>query len=185
MRISRKELEERLEEHERAVVYEDPNATPQSFKGCDLTDSDFSGVKARYLDMSNANLTRVDFSGSALMHCKFERSKMAGTNFDSARFDYSHFGAANLKNSKLSNVITCNALVGNTREIKTLHLCTYIVSYTKTHAAAGCAFNTLEWWQNCTLDDMYILDKKIREPEHIYSLIRNILLPSFEYAPGR
>jgi hypothetical protein len=111
----------------------------EALRGSDLTNSDLSYSDLRGSDLSYSNLSYINLRGSDLRNSDLRGSDL--TNSD-------------LRNCDLRYVI------GNGKEVKSLQIGTYIVSYYKNILNIGCQSHPLETWINFTDEEIYIMDKR-------------------------
>ena len=101
------------------------------FAGADFTDANFTGA-----DFTDADFTRADFT----------RANFTGANFTGADFTRADFTDADFTDA-----------IGNRREVKSLQIDTWSITYTSTHLQIGCQRHKIEdWWEfdDETINDM-------------------------------
>ena len=98
-----------------------------------FTSQDFTGLNFDKMDFTRANFTR----------CLFLRCDMKETNFSSAVLLNSNFIDASLTNAIFTGA-NLEGVVGNTREIKSLQIVRFPITYTSTTVQIGCKQCTIE-----------------------------------------
>ena len=95
--------------------------------------------KGRCADLSYADLSYADLSYADLSYADLSRANLSYANLSYANLSYANLSSANLRDT-----------IGNGREIKSLQIGTYNISYTKDIISIGCKTYTLEQWKNFT-----------------------------------
>jgi len=116
------------------VNFKNANLNDAYLSGANLSGADLSNADLRYADLSNTNLTGASFKGSNLAG-----ATLKGAIFDNVNLSYAH---------------------GNSYEVKTLHLGTYVVTIlVGVKVYIGCKEHTIEEWENFT-------DKEIKNMDY-------------------
>ena len=105
----------------------------------DLSYADLSYANLSYADLSYADLKGADLSYADLSYADLSRANLSYANLSYANLSYANLSSANLRDT-----------IGNGREIKSLQIGTYNISYTKDIISIGCKTYTLEQWKNFT-----------------------------------
>ena len=115
----------------------------------------------RSANLSYANLRSADLSYADLSYASLRSADLSYANLSSADLSYADLRDANLRGSFLNGsdlrgsdlrgsdmiTATANFAIGNMREIKTLLLDVWPVTYTATHLHIGCERHLItEWW---------------------------------------
>ena len=108
--------------------------------GSDLSDSDLSESNLSYSDLRDSNLSDSNLSDSNFRGSDLRGSKLRGSN---------------LRGSDLREV------VGNGREVKSLQIGTYFISYHKDILNIGCKSHTLDKWINFTDEEIDAMERGI------------------------
>ena len=101
--------------------------------GANLTGADLTGADLRYADLTDANLTGADLRYADLRRSVLRRSVLTG---------------AYLRDC-----------IGNNKEIKSLQIGTYLISYTKDILTIGCQSHTLDKWKAFTDHEISEMDE--------------------------
>ena len=125
----------------------------------DLSYADLSYADLSYANLSRANLSRANLKGADLSYANLSYADLSsanlrganlrGANLSYADLSYADLSYANLKGADLSYA-NLRDTIGNGREIKSLQIGTYNISYTKDIISIGCKTYTLEQWKNFT-----------------------------------
>ena len=91
----------------------------------------------KYADLSNADLSNAD-----LRYANLRGANLRGANLRGANLRY---------------------CVGNGKEIKSLQIGTYLISYTKDILNIGCQSHTLDEWKSFTDDEISEMDSDVLE----------------------
>ena len=115
----------------------------------------------RSANLSYANLRSADLSYADLSYASLRSADLSYANLSSADLSYADLRDANLRGSFLNGsdlrgsdlrgsdmiTATANFAIGNMREIKTVLLDTWSVTYTADHLHIGCERHLItEWW---------------------------------------
>ena len=106
--------------------------------------ADLSYADLSYADLSRANLSYANLSYANLSYANLSYADLSRANLSYANLSYANLSYANLSSANLRDTI------GNGREIKSLQIGTYNISYTKDIISIGCKTYTLEQWENFT-----------------------------------
>ena len=88
-------------------------------------------------DLSRADLSRADLSGADLSGAYLSRAYLSGADLRGAY----------LSEAILRKMTSMNGLIGNLREVKSIQLDVWPVTYTATHMQIGCQQHLIsEWW---------------------------------------
>ena len=116
------------------------NLKHANLKHADLRYVNLSCANLKHADLSGADLSGADLSGTDLKH-----ADLSCANLSCANLKYANLSGTNLKyaNLKYADLKYC---IGNNREIKSLQLGTYLISYTKDILNIGCqSYSHSEW----------------------------------------
>ena len=108
-----------------------------------LSYSDF-----RDSDFRDSNLRGSDLRGSDLSYSDLRGSDLRGSNLS-----YSNLSYSDLRGSDLRNII------GNGKEVKSLQIGTYMISYHKDILNIGCQSYTLDRWISFTDEEIDAMDE--------------------------
>ena len=88
-------------------------------------------------DFTGLNFDKMDFTRANFVRCLFLRCDMNETNFTAATLLNSNFTDARLTNAILTKA-NLEGVIGNTREIKSLQVVRFPITYTSTTVQIGC-----------------------------------------------
>ena len=122
----------------------EPNAV---IKNASLIGIDLSCANLREANLYGSSLMGSDLSGANLFNANLSSTSMAevdlrGADLRGANLSHSFLTGADLRGCRINRVI------GNGKEIKTLVLHDYIISYTHDQLAIGCQQHIIESWKN-------------------------------------
>ena len=120
----------------------------------DLRWANLSGADLRWANLSGANLSRADLRWADLRWANLSGADLSGANLSGANLSGANLSGANLSRANLSGANLSRA-IGNLKEIKSLQLEKYTVTYTSELIQIGCKNFTIDKWRNFT-------DKQIR-----------------------
>ena len=162
-------LKEQLELH-KDWLQDNSKGKRLDFKYADLSGANFKYANFKYANLKYANLKYANLSGTTLsganliganlIGANLSGANLSGANLSGANLKYADLSGANLSDANLSgaNLIGANLkyCIGNNREIKSLQLGTYLISYTKDILNIGCqSYSHSEW---ITFSDTRILE---------------------------
>ena len=107
----------------------------ESLRGRNLSDSDLRCSDLRGSDLRGSNLSDSDLRGSDLRGSNLRGSDLRGSDL--------------------------REVLGNGREVKSLQIGTYLVSYHKDILNIGCQTHTLDKWINFTDEEIDAMDRGI------------------------
>lgn len=123
-----------------------------------LRDSDLRGS-----DLSDSDLRDRDLRGSDLRHSALSGSDLRGSDLRGVDLRYSDLRGSDLRNSALSgsdlSYSDLRGIIGNGREVKSLQIGTYLISYHKDILNIGCQTHTLDKWINFTDEEIDAMDR--------------------------
>lgn len=132
----------------------------------------------------NADLSSNVFSFSDLSNVKLEganctESIFHKTNLSGADLSHANFAESVLTKADLTGT-TINYCIGNGKEIKTIYIEEYIITYTKHDLAIGCIQYPLERWKNkdTIINDLVereILDYDLIRFKKYYSFLMDLI----------
>ena len=105
---------------------------------------DLSGVDLSGVDLSDANLRYANLSGANLRYANLSGANLSGVDLS----------GANLSNANLRYCI------GNNKEVKSLQLGKYLVSYTKDILNIGCQSHRHSSWKSFNTNDILSMDRE-------------------------
>ena len=126
----------------------------------------------RYANLSGADLSGADLSGADLRGANLRYANLSGANLSGADLSGTDLSGANLSGADLSgaNLRYC---IGNNKEIKSLQISTYLISYTKDILNIGCQSHKHSEWR--TFSDSIILDMDGQKALDWWNLNNHIL----------
>ena len=175
--ISKAELTEIIEKHGKWLRAEDggeradlrsadlsyANLSYADLSYADLSYADLRSANLSSANLSSANLSYADLSYANLSYADLSYANLRSANLSSANLSYADLSYANLSSANLSyaNLRSANlssaysldeammpGCAGNMRELKSLFLDTYQITYTYKHLQIGCEKHLIkEWWK--------------------------------------
>ena len=143
-----------------------------NLSGADLSDANLSGANLSDANLSDANLSGANLSGADLrcanLRCAYlSDANLSDANLSDANLSGADLRCANLRGAYLSDANLSDAnlsgadlryCIGNNKEIKSIHIGVYLISYTKNILNIGCQSHTLLEWENFTDIEIDIMD---------------------------
>ena len=151
-----KDLKEKLDLHKEWLL-DDSKGMRIDLRNANLRDADLSGADLSGANLSGANLRDADLSGADL----------SGANLSGADLSGADLSGANLSGADLRYCI------GNNKEIKSLQIGTYLISYTKDILNIGCQSYKHSDWR--TFSDSIILNMDGQKALDWWNLNKHIL----------
>ncbi len=103
-----------------------------NFNDVFIINASFKNANLSEISSKNASFLDCDFSGASLYHCNFLNTELENSKFDNA------------------DLRDC---VGDMKNIFTIAIDTYVMSFTKTHLSLGCQTKTINEWRNLSSND--------------------------------
>ena len=157
--ITKYELKAILESHQlwlRGEVGERADLSSADLRSADLSYANLSSANLSSANLSSANLSYANLSYADLSSADLRSADLSNSDLRYADLRYANLRGSFLNGSDLrgsdlrgSDMITATAnfAIGNMREIKTLLLDVWPVTYTATHLHIGCERHLItEWW---------------------------------------
>jgi hypothetical protein len=119
--------------------------------GADLTGADLTGADLRWADLRWADLRWADLARANLTGADLARANLTEANLTGADLRWADLARADLTGAILDGAIIVNAL-GNGKEIKTINVYKFIISWKTDVVAIGCMNSTLEEWRNMPIE---------------------------------
>jgi hypothetical protein len=116
--------------------------------GANLRCADMSGADLIGANLRGANLSGADLSGADLRYADLRYADLRGANLSGANLSGANLRYADLSGADLSGCI------GNLREVKSLQLDTWPVTYTATHLQIGCQNHEISQWRTFGDDEI-------------------------------
>jgi len=99
--------------------------------------ANLSGANLRSADLRSANLSGANLSGANLRSANLSGANLSGANLSGANLRY---------------------CIGNNKEVKSLQLGTYLISFCGETLNIGCQSHTIEEWSNFTDEKISNMD---------------------------
>ena len=96
-------------------------------------------LELRYADLSGADLSGANLRSADLSGADLRYADLIGADLSGANLRY---------------------CIGNSKEVKSLQIGTYLISYTKDILNIGCQSHTLDEWKNFTDAEIEFMDTK-------------------------
>jgi hypothetical protein len=113
-----------------------------NLSGANLSGADLSGADLSRADLSRANLSGADLSGADLYRADLSRANLSG---------------ADLSRANLSGACI-NRTMGNLKNIKTISVESYCITYTADTLQIGCERHPIEKWWKFTPEQIQRMD---------------------------
>jgi hypothetical protein len=142
-----------------------------SLAGADLAEADLEGA-----NLTNVSLLLADLEGADLTDANLMDADLMDADLTDADLTRANFTRADLTDAILTGVRLCRAF-GNMREIKSLQLETYQITYTAQVLQIGCKqYPIADWWeftdeQISKMDGQKALDWWRKWKDHIRATI--------------
>ena len=142
--ITKYELKAILESHQlwlRDEGGERANLRSANLRSANLSYANLSYANLSYADLSSADLRSASLRSASLRYADLSSADLRSANLRSADLSYADLSYADLITT------SANCAIGNMREIKTVLLDTWSVTYTADHLHIGCERHLItEWW---------------------------------------
>ncbi len=143
--------------------------------------ADLSGANLSYADLSDANLRDANLSYADLVRANLVRANLSDANLIGANLIRADLSDANLIGANLIDVKLWSC-VGNKKEIKSLQLEGYDITYTATHMQIGCENRSIEGWFN--FDDKRILQMEGKTALNFWNKYKDCIKLTLELSPA-
>tara|TARA_R100000951_G_scaffold84582_1_gene72364 strand:- start:40 stop:576 length:537 start_codon:yes stop_codon:yes gene_type:complete len=129
--------------------------------------ADLRGAYLNRAVLRGAVLRGADLRSAILRDADLRDADLSGANLRCAYLNRADLNRANLSGADLCDAILCDAnlrganlwsTTGNKREVKSLQLEQYDVTYTAEVIQIGCQRHTIEEWANFSRDDIAAMD---------------------------
>ena len=121
-------------------------------------------TEGKRLDLSGVDLSGVDLSDANLRYANLSGANLRYANLSGANLRYANLSGANLSGVDLSGANLSNAnlryCIGNNKEVKSLQLGKYLVSYTKDILNIGCQSHRHSSWKSFNTNDILSMDRE-------------------------
>jgi len=104
-----------------------------------------------------ADLKGANLKGANLSYADLSYADLRGANLIDADLSYANLSYANLRGANL-NCADLRYCIGNGKEIKSLQIGTYLISYTKDILNIGCQSYTLDEWKAFSDEEIKVMD---------------------------
>ena len=158
----------------------------QAGKQLDLSRANLTRADLPHADLTAANLTHAKLSAANLAEANLEEANLAGAhltyaNLTDANLAYANLAYTNLAYANLSGA-KLNSAIGNCREVKSLHIHKYIVTYTHDRLFIGCHGALIEDWFNYTDEE---LSKIAADAASLWKRYREVLAEIIRLSPAK
>jgi uncharacterized protein YjbI with pentapeptide repeats len=179
-KLSLSDVERVMQKHELWKYGSTSPGQRAHFAYADLSGLDLTGIDFNMASFEYANLSNVNFTGCNLSKNSFRHSDCSGVNFSNTNLEYSNFMQADLSNAIFTPSVQLHC-VGNGKELKTISVCKFLVTYSSHYMTIGCMHHSLDWWESCTLEDIENVYSD-SDAAYLYGLI-SIVLSFVNQAP--
>ena len=132
----------------------DANLRSANLRSANLIGANLSDANLSDADLSDADLSDADLSDANLRSANLRGANLSDANLSDANLSDANLGGANLRGANLggthlrgADLIYC---IGNNKEIKSLQIGEYLISYHKNILNIGCQSYTLLEWESFT-----------------------------------
>jgi uncharacterized protein YjbI with pentapeptide repeats len=122
-----------------------------------LTDANLTRAYLPSTNLTRANLTDVNLSGANLSGASLSDADLTDANLTRADLTRADLSGASLSDADLTDA-DLYGTIGNMRQVKSLQLETYPITYTKDRLQIGCKNYSFEKWQSFTDYEIQELD---------------------------
>ena len=123
----------------------DANLNFAGLEGADLICANLIDTDLRYANLENADLGDTNLSGANLSYTRLMNANLSDTNLSDANLKRANLRGANLSGANLENANLVGT-IGNMREIKSIEMSRYAITYTKDIIQIGCQNHSIEEW---------------------------------------
>ena len=155
----------------------DPAGVRANLSGANLSGASLSGANLSGANLSGADLRGANLSGADLSYANLSGANLSGANLRGANLSYANLRGANLRGANLSganlsgaNLYCANLLgadlrgaIGNMREVKSLQIDTWPVTYTAEVMQIGCQRHSIDLWRKSDPRWIAAMDPKATE----------------------
>ena len=156
------DLKEKLALHKEWLLYDSNKGTRLDLSGADLSGADLRNANLRNASLSGANLSGADLRHANLICANLRNANLRNADLSDANLRYASLSDANLSGADLSGADLSGAdlryCIGNNKEIKSLQIGTYLISYTKDILNIGCKSYAVAKWKSFYDDDILSMD---------------------------
>lgn len=113
----------------------------------------FGGLDFSHATMAFTNCQGTTFSGCNFQEANFRGANLSGANLSGCNLSHCNFMGADLTNVSMTNTKLYNC-IGNGKQIKNFYISKFLTTYTSAYVSIGCLYHELDWYRNCTIDDI-------------------------------
>ena len=122
--------------------------------------ADLSGVDLSCADLSCVDLRYANLKYADLKYADLRYANLSGADLSDANLRYANLSGANLSNANLRYCADLRYCIGNNKEVKSLQLGKYLVSYTKDILNIGCQSHRHSSWKSFNTNDILSMDRE-------------------------
>jgi hypothetical protein len=126
-------------------------------RGANLNEANLECANVNFANLRYANLSWTNLKGANLSYSDLTGINLRHADLTGATLRYANLYGAALCDANLTNA-DLHGVIGNMKEIKTLQLEKWQITYTKRVMAIGCEQHTIEEWRNFTDDEINKMD---------------------------
>lgn len=142
IKIQPDELAQVLERHRRWLRHEE-GGERAGLRGRDLQGRDLHGISLRCADLRGSVMR-----GSYMFDADLQDADLRETDMRDSLMDRVNLRRANMSGANLNEPGSLWGAVGNGREVKSLQIGGWPVTYTATHMQIGCQLHRIKrWWE--------------------------------------
>jgi hypothetical protein len=119
---------------------------------------DYSGLQLAANNFCEQDLRSSKFRFARLAFAKFRYASLNNSDFTGSNLQYADFTGATLKDCKLQDAII-NYAIGNMREIRSMQLESWQITFTEHVLAIGCRQYSWEEWNQFSDGELELMDE--------------------------
>jgi hypothetical protein len=147
----------------------------------DLSSADLSSANLRFANLSSADLSSADLSSADLSSADLSSANLSSADLSSANLRSADLSSADLRSADLRSA-NLRFAVGNMKEIKSLFLENYPITYTYNYLQIGCERHEIsEWW---VFDDKAILNMDGKTALKFWRKWKSYIQQTIELSPA-
>jgi hypothetical protein len=124
----------------------DPSGVRANLRDANMQNANLQGANMRFANMRNADMRDADMRGANLRFSNMQNADMRDADMRGANLQGANMRFANMQGADMQNANMQNA-VGNMREIKSMQIDTWAVTYTSDMLQIGCQRHSIELWR--------------------------------------
>ncbi|EIP0127540.1 TPA: pentapeptide repeat-containing protein [Campylobacter coli] len=122
-------------------------------EGISLNNANLENVNLSGLDFDNVFINGASFKNANLNDISSKNASFIDCDFSGASFHFCNFLRTEFENCIFENV-SLRDCIGDMKNIFSIVVDTYVVTFTKTMMNLGCNTKTIKEWRNLSVDDL-------------------------------